>query len=237
MKNIFLIGLIFSFVIIVSAQQEKNTDQSAEPKELTEVYNVIYKIWLKAYPDKNLKMLKSLIPDLEKNYKKLSKAKLDVVLEEKTEKWKAELKTFGEKIKTYKEASNKNDTLMFLDAAEKLKNQFEVLVLTVKPPFIQMERLRNDIYWLEHKYLPNYEYEKVKRAVTMLRAHNESVYVSRITPKYKSKSEEFDRAKIELDYAVQDLFDLTYNVDDRSQIKKFLEVVKKKYQLLEKIFE
>lgn len=237
MKKYLFIIFAIVFMIPTFAQQEENHDVNSEIKELTEFHDVIYQIWHTAWPQKDIKLLRSFVREIEKGFKAIKNAKLPGILRDKQTKWNDGLKSFASTIDIYKKSAAKKDSVGILDAAEKLHSQYEALVRIVKPVSLQMENFHKELYMLYHHYLPNYDYEKIKRAVTMLRARNESVFVSKLPERLKAKQEAFDKAKIELDSAVQDLFGTVINSDDKRNITKALEVVHTKYQELEKIFD
>ncbi len=237
MKKYFVLILIYAFVFPLIAQQEKEHEVSSEIKELTQFHDVIYPIWHTGWAEKDIKLLVSLVPDVKKGYAAIKKVKLLGVLREKRTKWDEGFKNFTVAVDLYKKAAAKKDSVGILDAAEKLHSQYEALVKIVKPLMQQIDNFHQELYMLYHYYLPNYDYEKIKKSITMLRARNESVFVSKIPERLKARQEEFTKAKIELDQTVQELFELVLIVDDKAKITKAVDAVHSKYQQLEKVFE
>lgn len=237
MKKYFALILLFAFVSPIFAQTEKEHEVNSEIKELTEFHDVIYQIWHTAWPEKDIKLLKSFVTQVESGYKKIKKAELPGILRDKKSKWDDGVNKLGEFVAAYKSTAQKDDSEGLLNAAEKLHAQYEVLVRIVKPLSKEIDNFHKELYMIYHYYTPNYDYEKLKRAITMLRARNESVFVSKLPVRLKSRQEAFDKAKIELDVAVQDLFQLTLDANDKEKITKAVDVVHSKYQELEKVFD
>lgn len=237
MRKNFVFVLLLTFTFPLFAQQEKDSEVNSEIKELTEFHDVIYQIWHTAWPEKDIKLLKSFVAQVESGYKKIKKAELPGILRDKKAKWNEGVKKLGEFVDSYKSTAGKNDSEGLLSAAEKLHSQYEALVRIVKPLSKEIDNFHQELYMIYHHFLPNYDYEKLKRAVTMLRARNESVFVSKLPEKLKAKQEAFNKAKVELDNAVQDLFGIVLSVDDKEKITKAVEVVHSKYQELEKVFD
>lgn len=237
MKKYFVLILLFAFVFPLFAQQEKEHEVNSEIKELTEFHDVIYQIWHTAWPEKDIKLLKSFVAQVEDGYEKIKKAELPGILRDKKSKWEDGVKKLGEFVELYKSTASKTDSVGLLNAAEKLHAQYEVLVRIIKPLSKEIDNFHQELYMIYHYYVPNYDYDKIKKSVTMLRARNESIFVSKIPERLKAKKEAFEKAKIELDNAVQELFELVLNVNDKDKITKAVDVVHSKYQELEKVFD
>ena len=131
--KVFCIISILLLSSIGFSQVSHQMDTSWEVPELWDFHEVIYQLWHEAWPEKDTKMLRSLIPDIESGYAKLVEAKLPGILRDKSEKWQAGIKHMGEIIDGYKKSSEKEEAQPLLDAAEALHTQFEELVRLIRP--------------------------------------------------------------------------------------------------------
>ena len=69
--SIFVLLAIFSFL---PAFGQKTETQKIEIPALDQMHKSIHPLWHKAYPNKDSDLLKSLYPDLEKDYQNLKNA-------------------------------------------------------------------------------------------------------------------------------------------------------------------
>ncbi|MCK7482691.1 MAG: hypothetical protein M0C28_40405 [Candidatus Moduliflexus flocculans] len=91
--------------------------ESAVP-ELSAFHEVIYPIWHTAYPEKDIAMLKSLVPQVNELAAKVFAAKLPGILRDKQAKYDAGLAEFRKSVEAYNAAAKGSDDKAMLDAAE-----------------------------------------------------------------------------------------------------------------------
>jgi hypothetical protein len=235
MKRVLLLFFIMLFAIPLLAQQEHET--KSEIKELTEFHDVIYQIWHTAWPEKNVDLLKSLLPDVEKGFSKIKAAQLPGILRDKKEKWNEGLKKFEASVNAYKEAATKNDAQTFLNAAEKLHSDYEALVRVIKPMVKEMDAFHQDLYLLYHYYNPEFNYDKIVSTVESLNLKMNDLMNVKLSKKLEAKQEKFDAAKESLKDALDELTIVVKKGKDKEAIDKAVDKTHSKYEELEKIFD
>jgi hypothetical protein len=235
MKLNFFLLLLFVLSIPLIAQEKHEVN--SEVKELTEFHDVIYQIWHTAWPEKNIQLLKQLLPDVEKGYEKVKTAELPGILRDKKEKWSEGLKKLGASLAAYKEAAGKENAQAILDAAEKMHTDYEGLVRIVKPVLKEVDAFHQELYLMYHYYSANFELEKIKISAAALKNKMVDVMAAKLTKRLESKQEKFNQARNELNEAVQKLNNIVAKTGDKKEITNAVDGVHSKYGQLEKLFD
>ena len=237
MKKFLFMIIVIAFTLPVFAQQEKNQEVNSEVKELTEFHDVIYQIWHTGWPQKDIKLLVSLAPDVEKGFDKIRKAELPGILRDKKSKWDDGLKKFRIIVEMYKVAAAKKDSVWILNAAEKLHSQFEVLVRTVRPVLKEVDAFHQELYILYHYNMPEYDYVKVQKSAVALKEKMRDLMKGQLSERMNAKKDAFEKCKTELNTAVDKFNEIVAKGDDKNAINTAVDVVHSKYQELEKVFD
>ncbi len=237
MKKYLSLMLLLVFVLPISAQQNKDHEVSSDVKELTAYHDVIYPIWHTGWPQKDIKFLSSLVPDVEKGYLAIEKAALPGILREKKAKWEDAVKKLGVCVDMYKVAAAKKDSVTLLNAAEKLHSQYEAMVRLIRPVLKEVEDFHQVLYMVYHYYMPKNEIEKTKEASAKLKVRMEAINKSKLPERLKSKEEKFNKAKADLTTAVDKLNQVVNAGNNKKAVDQAVDGVHAKYQELEKIFD
>ena len=237
MKKFLFMIIVIAFTLPVFAQQEKNQEVNSEVKELTEFHDVIYQIWHTGWSQKDIKLLVSLAPDVEKGYDKIRKAELPGILRDKKSKWDDGLKKFRIIVEMYKVAAAKKDSVWILNAAEKLHSQFEALVRTVRPVLKEVDAFHQELYILYHYNMPEYDYVKVQKSAVALKEKMKDLMKAQLSELMNAKKDAFEKCKTELNTAVDKFNEIVAKGDDKNAINTAVDVVHSKYQELEKVFD
>ena len=237
MKKLSLLMLILVFVLPVSAQQNKDHEVSSDVKELTAYHDVIYPIWHTGWPQKDVKFLSSLAPNVEKGYLAIEKAVLPGILRERKAKWEEGVKMLGVCVDMYKVAAIKKDSVTLLNAAEKLHSQYEAVVRLIRPALKEVEEFHKVLYMLYHYYMPKNEIEKIKEASAKLKIRMEAINKTKLPERLKSKEEKFNKTKADLSAAVDKLNKVVIAGDNKKTVDQAVDGVHNRYQELEKIFD
>ncbi len=236
LKAILLLS-VFMTIAVVSYAQEKEHEISSTVPELEKFHDVIYPMWHTAWPEKDVKMLKSLFPQVEKDYTALAKAKLPGILRDKKGKWDAGIKNFTAAYEAYKSAASKEDAQPLLDAAEKLHAGYEALVRVIRPVLKEVDDFHKDLYMLYHYYTPENNYAGVKTASVSLTKKMLVLKNAQLSEKQKSKKDAFDKAVNELDNSVNALALVVKEGNDKNKIKTAVESLHSRYQAVEAVFD
>lgn len=234
MKKVYLLIIMF-LTISISAQE--NNEVKSEVKELTEFHDVIYQIWHTAWPEKNVEMLKSLLPDVENGYEKIKSAELPGILRDKKSKWEEGLKKLSKSVEAYRLASQNDDKQAFLDAAEKLHSDYEALVRVIKPMLKEMDAFHQDLYMIYHYYIPKFNYDKIKSLLDDLNKKADDILKAKLPKKLEGKQEIFLSTAENLKKSVIALTKIVNKGKDKEAINKAVDKMHYNYEQLEKMFD
>jgi hypothetical protein len=235
MKKLFLLIVLFVFVSPNFAQ-EKEHETSSEVKELGEFHEVIYQIWHTAWPQKDIKLLISLLPDVEEKGAKIIQAQLPGILRDKKPKWDEGVKKFMMFIGDYRKAAANKDSVGLLNAAEKVHMQFEMLAKVIKPVTKEVDAFHQVLYMLYHYYMPENQFDKIKEAAAQLKEKSDALIKSTLPEKQKARFEKFDKARNELATAVEGLNKVVAEGNNKEKINNAVDAVHSKYEELEQVF-
>lgn len=234
MKKLVIIFFVLFLTFPVLAQHEHET--SSDVPELTEFHEVIYQLWHTAWPEKNISMLKSLFPDIQKGIDKINSVELKGILRDKKPKWEEGLKKLNESVASYKSAIDKDNTQAILDEAEKLHALYEGLVRVVKPMVKEVDEFHQVLYMLYHYYAPEYNLAKIKESAAGIKEKMTDVMKAQLSKRLESRTEKFNSARTDLGKAVDELNNVVAK-GNKDAIVKAVDKVHNKYQELEKVFD
>jgi hypothetical protein len=227
---ICLIALAAAAVPAIAQETE-----SAVP-ELTAFHEVIYPIWHTAYPDKDIAMLKSLVPQVNELAAKVFAAQLPGILRDKQAKYDAGLAEFRTSVEAYNAAAKGADDKAMLDAAEALHAKYEMLVRILRPVLKEMDDFHKVLYIVFHKDLPDKKWDNIRTAAPELKAKAEAVTLAKLSTRLEPKAEMFKAAAAELVNAASTLAALGPKAEGKA-IEEAVLKLHTRYQELEKIFE
>jgi len=237
MKRMIYLFLILSVSMFSSlpASGKSGSDKFTIP-ELHEMHKVIHPMWHDAYPKKDVAMLKSLYPDIEKYFKKLEKASLPENIKDRTKHWNEKITQLKNAVNAYHTAIETSDDAALLIAARDLHTAFEGLVNIVNPPIPEMAEFHRVLYAVFHDYLPNEKWGELNRAIYQFEEKMEILQKAQLPKRMSDKAEEFNKARENLSRAVADLAKLKES-DNTVRVKEAVMKVHDAYQDLEKIIE
>lgn len=233
MKKLILLIAVFSIQML---GQEKEHEIKSEVKALTEFHDVIYQIWHTGWPEKNIKFLSSLLPDVENKGEAVINAELPGILRDKKAKWESKITAFSTSIKEYKSAVEQNDSSGILNAAEKLHSHYEMLVRTIRPVLKEVDAFHQVLYMLYHYYLPNYDFEKIKASSKEMVVKMDELNKAQLPVRLKQNQQKFDKARLELEMAVKKLNDVIVMGDNKNSVENAVDKLHAKYEDLENVF-
>ena len=232
--SILIILVLFTAAFTQDSHQMETT---WEVPELHEFHEVIYQIWHEAWPDKDTAKLKSLLPEIEADYTKLSAAELPGILRDKAGKWKTGIDELGRIIETYKQAAEQDKKQSLLDAGEALHSKFEELVRLIRPVSKEVDEFHQELYRLYHHFLPDYDYEKIRNSMASLQGLAENLSNTKLPGRLKDRSDAFNKAVKNLQDKVGALVSAVSEGNDRARIENAVENMHTAYQDLEKVFD
>src|SRR5512137_3044663 len=130
------LGLV---VVPAAAQAPKPEELTSAVPALDAMHEVIMPLWHDAWPNKDVKAMAAMLPDIEKHLAAVNKAELPMVLRDKKAAWVAGVDNLKQATAAYKAAVTAGDNDALLKAAEKLHSDYEALVKVVRPVLKEME--------------------------------------------------------------------------------------------------
>ncbi len=224
-------ALLAVAAVSVPAQETEGT-----VPELAAFHEVVYPIWHTAYPDKDIAMLKNLVPQVNELAAKVFAAKLPGILRDKQAKYDAGLAEFRASVEAYNAAAKGSDDKAMLAAAELLHAKYEKLVRTLQPVLKEMEDFHKVLYVVYHTDLPAKNWEAVRAAAPGLKAGAEAVSAAKLSTRLQPKAEAFAKASGELVKAAAALAGLGPKADGAA-VEEAVQKLHSRYQDLEKIFD
>jgi|SRR5665647_505254 len=226
-----------AFVLLAAAAVPAMAQEteSAVP-ELSAFHEVIYPIWHTAYPDKDIAMLKSLVPQVNELAGKVYAAKLPGILRDKQVKYDAGLAEFRAAVEAYNAAAKGSVDKAMLDAAEVLHAKYEMLVRILRPVLKEMDDFHKVLYVVYHTDLPAKNWAAVRAAAPDLKAKAEAVTAAKLSTRLEPKAEAFAKASGELVKAATVLAGLDPKADGAA-VEQAVQKLHSRYQDLEKIFD
>jgi hypothetical protein len=261
MKKLIMFLFLSVCISLGVAQTVHDGETKSEIPELNKFHAIIYQLWHTAWPNKDVSLLKKLMPDIESGYGKISEASLPGILRDKKPRWDAAVKELGATIAVYKTAASAADTIALLKATEKLHMQYEGLVRIVKPVLKEIDNFHQVLYLLYHYYLPEYNDAKIKSSAAELKMRMDSLNAAplykeldveslmkaypsmqkenaeKMIERRKVRNEKFIAARGTLSESVKMVYDVVNGGKDKETVTKAIKSMHSDYEALEKEFD
>jgi len=213
----------------------KPEDLKASVPALDAMHSVIMPLWHDAWPNKDVKAMAAMLPDIEKHFAAVSKAELPMVLRDKRPLWISGVDDLKQTVVAYKAAVQAGDNDALLKAAEALHTKYEALVKIVRPVLKEMEDFHATLYVLYHYQTKPYQPEKAAESIRTLRVKMDTLNTATLPDRLKAKTEAFNTQRARLSASIDDLIALL-DTRDESKIWAAIETMHTHYQTLERIF-
>jgi hypothetical protein len=227
--------VLVSCVSLAYAQLPDET--SGRVPELDAFHKPIYALWHDAWPAKDIGRLKQLLPDVEKAYTALAEAKLPGILRDKSGIWGEKLKLLEAAVGEYRKSVEANDDAGILKATENVHSYYEQMVRVVRPALKELDGFHQVLYLLHHYYMPEYQAEKIRASADSLVLKMGPLNSAALPKRLESKSEQFTKARRNLDEAVKEFAEAVRGKKGKAEIAKLENTLHARYQVLEKVFE
>lgn len=232
--------LLMSFILLSSVlvfAQEANHEVNSEVKELSNFHAVIYKLWHTAWPKKDVNMMQTLTPEIEKGVQNVADAKLPGILRDKAAKWNEGVAELKKSADDYKSAVEKKDSVSLLKHAETLHANYEKLVRVIRPVMPEVDQFHQELYLVYHYYMPEKNVEKIKSSSKILLEKIAAVKNGKLPKRLETKKESFDSSVAALETEVKKLNEIVEKENQSKVINDAVNSVHTKYQSLEKVFD
>jgi len=231
------VGALLGLTITPAIAQPtpKPDDLKASVPALDAMHEVIMPLWHDAWPNKDVKAMAAMLPDIERHFAAVNKAELPLILRDKQAAWVAGVDDLKQTVGAYKAAVGAGDNDALLKAAEKLHAQYEALVKIVRPVLKEMEDFHASLYVLYHYQMSPFQLEKASESIRALQAKMEALNKATLPDRLKAKSEAFNAQRARLGASIGELAALL-DTRDESKIKAAIEIMHTHYENLEKVF-
>jgi len=233
-RLLVLLALMCCFSIAVAQLPDET---SGRVPELDAFHKPIYKLWHDAWPAKDIAQLKSLLPEVESEYKKLAAAKLPGILRDKKEKWDEKLKLLTGAVEDYQKSVAADNAEGILKAAENVHTYYEQMVRVVRPVMKEIDAFHKVLYSLHHYYVPEYAPEKIAMSADSLVIRVEELNAATLPARLEKRAEQFDKARKNLSASVKEFAAAVKGKKGKEEIVKLENTLHARYQVLEKVFE
>ena len=213
----------------------KPEDLKSSVPALDAMHEVIMPLWHDAWPNKDVKAMAAMLPDIERHFAAVNKAELPLILRDKQAAWVAGVDDLKQTVGAYKAAVGAGDNDALLKAAEKLHAQYEALVKIVRPVLKEMEDFHATLYVLYHYQMSPFQPEKAAESVRTLKVKMDALNAAALPDRLKAKTEAFNTQRARLSASIDELV-AALDGKDAAKIKTAIEMMHAQYENLEKVF-
>ncbi len=213
--------------------QEETT---ASVPALSDLHEVVFPLWHTAFTEKDLALIKELLPKLDSLTEKLDQTELPGILRDKTEQWekgKIALKTTLDNLHTAVDADIGEDMLSQVEA---FHSAYENLVRTIRPVVPELEAFHQELYKLYHYHMPNYELELIRSDVAAMLEKVIPLKAALLSTRLESRQGDFQAAVDNLESELNKLAEAV-KTSKKKEIFDAIERVHTAYQNTVKIFD
>jgi phosphopantetheinyl transferase (holo-ACP synthase) len=198
------------------------------------MHEVIYPLWHEAWPNKDVKMMTELLPQVQQHVAAVEKAELPGILRDKQAAWAEQVKELRATCTAYEKAAAAADTQALLDAVEALHARFEKMVRVIRPVMKELDAYHQVLYVVYHKIAPEKRLADLPAAATQLSSACAELAAAPIPKRFAAKEADLKAAFAALCEATATL---QAAGSDPAAAPAAVEVVHTRYQAVEKVFE
>jgi hypothetical protein len=166
----FFCVLLIAATSGISYSQAKidSTEITSSVPELSAFHEIIFPMWHKAYPAKDIKTLKGYVPQIKTAIAKINTAKLPGILRDKESAWKNQLTKLNASAENYYKAAEGNVDSEMLNAAEDLHRNYEMMYGVIRPLTKEIDDYHQSLYVIYHKLYPEKKYNEIAQRMDNL---------------------------------------------------------------------
>ena len=152
------VSFLMAFVVGVVAgprllAQEPSAETRSEVPALTDLHEVVFPLWHDAWPKKDYKMMKDLLPQARAGVAKVAEARLPGILRDKQAAWDQGVAGLKETLARYEAAAASGSEPGLLEAVEAFHARYEGLVRVTRPPMKELDAFHVPLYTVYHHAL------------------------------------------------------------------------------------
>lgn len=234
-----LAGLAIAVLLAAApalAQAPKPAEMKADVPALTAMHEVIMPMWHDAWPNKDVKALADLLPQIEKYTKDVERAELPGILREKRGAWTEGVAALRKVVNDYRAAVQSGDNDLLMKEAERLHTQYEGLVKIIRPVLKEMDDFHGTLYVLYHYQMDPLQVAGVTESAQALKAKMGPLNAAVLPDRLKDRTDAFNAQRERLSKAVDRLLEVIA-ARDEIRLREAIELMHMEYEKLEKVFE
>ena len=248
-EYLFIVFLGMACVFLLFACQQEESVQAdevkpemsegeldAEVSALHDLHGVVYPLWHDAYPEKDYALIKELLPEADSLTQQLDEAELPGILRDKKPDWDRGKDNLKNSLQALHRATDENNQDEMLTQVEAFHSAFERLVRIIRPMVPELEAFHQEMYKLYHYYMPNYELDNIRLAVTAMQEKLLPLKEVQLPQRLAEKQDQFDISVQELETHLNSLSE-AIKQNDKGLIKDAVEKVHTAYQKTESVFD
>ncbi len=215
---------------------ENPAEVKAEVPALAAFHDVIYPLWHEAWPNKDMALMKELLPQAQEGTAAIEKAELPGILRDKQAAWTKGVAALRESLTAYERAAAAGELQALLDAVEQLHARYEALVRTVRPPMKELDAYHQTLYQVFHKLMPAGDVAGLRTAAEEMAIRCQALSAAPMPKRFASRDAAVRPALGEL-CAKTDALREALKGTDTARINTAVGEVHTQYQAVEKLFE
>lgn len=239
LRRAFLVPALLFFSSTLSAQHATRAgaeETVASVPALERFHEVIFTLWHTAWRSRDVALVRSLLPDVERGADSVTQAPLPGILRDKRRAWESGVRALAAAVSAYRQAAAGTDSTALLDAVEMLHMRYEGLVRVIRPVLKEIDDFHATLYLLYHYHAPAMALDSIASSTVQLIARMEALNRATLPPRRASKQQAFDAARASLETAVRSL-STAVKTGKSEVVQKAVERVHEEYQTLERVFE
>lgn len=208
----------------------------AEVPELNAFHEVIARLWHTAWPNKDVALMKELLPRVQADFLAVKKATLPGILRDRKPQWDKGLAAMDEAVERYAKAAAGSDPAALLDAVEALHGRFEDQFRIVRPSMNELGAYHVGLYQVFHRFLPGRDLPALRAMVDTMEVRCAGLAAAEPPRWFKGDRAVLDQGRAELCARTRALKGVAAGTD-WSRIQAAVDAVHGQYQKLEALFE
>jgi hypothetical protein len=211
-------------------------ETKAEVPALMAMHDVIYPLWHEAWPNKDVKLMNELLPQVQQHVASVEQAELPGILRDKKAAWAEQVQALRATCTAYEKAAAASDTQALLDAVEALHSRFEAMVRVIRPVMKELDAYHQVLYAVYHKIMPDKKLAELPAAAAQLVSACSTLTAAPVPKRFAAREAELKASFAALCQATAELQTAAAGAD-AALASSAVEIVHTRYQATEKLFE
>lgn len=235
-RSISRLALVTLFVAALPAAAVDVSETRATVPELSALHEVIYPLWHTAWPERDVAMMRELLPDARRGVETIEKAQLPGILRDKRDAWQDGVAALHRALEAYAGSLASGDNEALFAAVEDFHARFEQLVRVVRPPMKEMDAFHVVLYDVWHHLVPAGRVAELGGPSNALVERCDALAAATLPSRTQGKEEQFREAITELCEASRS-FRTAVEGGQAEAVRRSASTLHDRYQDLDHLFE